>query len=113
MTRQPTIPVAARRLHTRWVHEMMPAGQINTAARKRPMNSTNIDRAIGHAGTHVRRGLRCVVPILLLSLFCDTASAQSDYPNRPIRIVVPYAAGGSADILARLIAAGLQTSLGQ
>src|SRR5260370_38860500 len=43
----------------------------------------------------------------------DVASAQSDYPNRPIRIVVPYAAGGSADFLARLIAAGLQTTLGQ
>jgi tripartite-type tricarboxylate transporter receptor subunit TctC len=41
------------------------------------------------------------------------AAAQSDYPNRPIRIVVPYAAGGSADFLGRVLAAELPKVLGQ
>jgi tripartite-type tricarboxylate transporter receptor subunit TctC len=56
---------------------------------------------------------RGILAVLLVTLVAQTASAQSDFPNRPVRIVVPYAAGGSADILARLIAAGLQTTLGQ
>jgi tripartite-type tricarboxylate transporter receptor subunit TctC len=64
-------------------------------------------------GRVVRTGWRGILAVLLLTLAAQAASAQSDYPNRPVRIVVPYAAGGSADILARLIAAGLQTTLGQ
>lgn len=35
----------------------------------------------------------------------STISAQ-DYPNRPIRVVLPYGVGGSADVLARVIAPG-------
>jgi tripartite-type tricarboxylate transporter receptor subunit TctC len=92
---------------------MMGAGQTKTAGRKRPMNATTIDRASDRSHRHVRLGLRRLVAIMLLTLLPHAASAQSDYPNRPIRIVVPYAAGGSADLLARLIAAGLQASLGQ
>jgi tripartite-type tricarboxylate transporter receptor subunit TctC len=38
--------------------------------------------------------------------------AQADYPNRAIRIVVPYAAGGSTDLVARVVAAELQKTLG-
>jgi tripartite-type tricarboxylate transporter receptor subunit TctC len=44
------------------------------------------------------------------------ASAQNpaaNYPNKPIRFVVPYTAGGTTDILARIIAAKLTESWGQ
>jgi tripartite-type tricarboxylate transporter receptor subunit TctC len=44
-----------------------------------------------------------------------TASAQADqaYPDRPVRWVVPYAAGGATDVLSRLICQCLQDRLGQ
>jgi tripartite-type tricarboxylate transporter receptor subunit TctC len=41
------------------------------------------------------------------------AQSQPDWPTRPVRIIVPVAAGGSVDILARTIAPALQERLGQ
>lgn len=41
------------------------------------------------------------------------ALAADDYPSRPIRLVVPYGAGGPTDLLARAVAQGLQNGLGQ
>ena len=41
------------------------------------------------------------------------ALAQSDWPNRPIRWIVAFAAGGAADTAARAIAADMQEALGQ
>ncbi len=43
----------------------------------------------------------------------DPASAQSEYPNRPIRLVVGYSAGGPTDILARVLGQDIGTTLGQ
>src|SRR6267142_4037723 len=45
---------------------------------------------------------------------CGTAAlAQADYPHRAIRIIVPLAAGGNVDIVARTVAEQIAKSLGQ
>src|SRR5215216_1530613 len=48
----------------------------------------------------------------LAALAAAPAFAQS-YPNRPIALLVPWAPGGSTDILARIVAAHLHQSMGQ
>ena len=40
-------------------------------------------------------------------------AAQDNYPSRPITLIVPYAAGGSIDLVARILAEGLTARLGQ
>jgi tripartite-type tricarboxylate transporter receptor subunit TctC len=51
------------------------------------------------------------VPMVLLAL-CGTASGQ-DYPTKPIRMVVPYPAGGVVDFVARQIGQKMTVSMGQ
>ena len=47
-------------------------------------------------------------------VFAASASAPAaDYPTRPIRVVVPYSAGGSTDTVARVVATRLSERLGQ
>jgi tripartite-type tricarboxylate transporter receptor subunit TctC len=50
--------------------------------------------------------------IALCGLAAFGASAQS-YPSKPLRMIVPYAAGGGVDIMARVISPRLSDSLGQ
>jgi tripartite-type tricarboxylate transporter receptor subunit TctC len=45
--------------------------------------------------------------------YCACALAQSDYPNKPVRLVVGFAAGGISDVLGRAIAIPLSKQLGQ
>ena len=42
-----------------------------------------------------------------------TSAAAQDYPSRPITMVVPFAAGGPTDVVARILAEGMRASLGQ
>lgn len=56
-----------------------------------------------------RRGLAMAAAALL----GGTARAQAAWPSRPVRIVVPFAAGGSAYFVARLLARRLGAMLGQ
>jgi len=56
--------------------------------------------------------LRRLLILVLLSAASSHAAAQS-WPSKPLRLIVPYAAGGPVDISARLLAAKLQESLGQ
>jgi tripartite-type tricarboxylate transporter receptor subunit TctC len=69
-----------------------------------------------NGGGSVRRKLVMAVPIAIASLLSLTAlpaRAQEDYPSRPIRFIVPVAAGGLTDILTRVIGERLQERLGQ
>jgi tripartite-type tricarboxylate transporter receptor subunit TctC len=50
---------------------------------------------------------------LLLLLLCAASGAFAQYPSKPVRLVVPYAAGGPADLLTREIAKGLQDAVHQ
>jgi len=59
------------------------------------------------------RFFRLVAAALMLALVAAGAQAQSKYPNRPIRLLTPFAAGGGSDILARLIGTPLSEVLGQ
>ena len=52
--------------------------------------------------------------LLSSSLFClSPVFAQSDYPGKPVRLVVSFAAGGISDVLARALAIPLSRQLGQ
>src|SRR5436305_13451349 len=50
---------------------------------------------------------------LLASVAAGTARAQAPYPNRPIRVVVPFGPGGFADITVRLVGQKLAERTGQ
>ena len=55
--------------------------------------------------SHARRP-RCALAL-------NGAAAAQDYPSRPITLVVPYAAGGGNDVMARIVAEKMSKSLGQ
>jgi tripartite-type tricarboxylate transporter receptor subunit TctC len=50
--------------------------------------------------------------LLLLAAWCTGALAQS-YPTRPVKLIVPFAAGGAVDIVGRIMAQALTSATGQ
>ena len=58
----------------------------------------------------VRRGIAAAV-IVCASI--APAAAQTSYPNKPVRLIIPFSAGGGTDIFARLIGRKLQDNIGQ
>src|SRR5438552_11149059 len=51
--------------------------------------------------------------VALCALLASHLAFAQSYPNRPIRMIVPYAAGGTSDILARQIGPKMTEALGQ
>jgi tripartite-type tricarboxylate transporter receptor subunit TctC len=60
-----------------------------------------------------RKFTRRVLLASAAALVATGSFAQSSWPDKPIRIIVPYAAGQGADVLIRLVAQELQKTLGQ
>src|SRR5262245_53484554 len=54
-----------------------------------------------------------LISALCFPLLTSDASAQAGYPNKSIRVVVPYAPGGLTDVVARHYAEQLRKDLGQ
>ncbi|TXI83259.1 MAG: tripartite tricarboxylate transporter substrate binding protein, partial [Cupriavidus sp.] len=48
-----------------------------------------------------------------IALATTTFHAMADYPDRPLRVIVPFAAGGATDVIARTVAQAMSSRLGQ
>ncbi|MET0658360.1 MAG: tripartite tricarboxylate transporter substrate binding protein [Steroidobacteraceae bacterium] len=57
----------------------------------------------------------CAVAVVAgaVSVIGGAAAQEASYPTKPVRFVVPYAAGGNADVVSRILAARISPSLGQ
>ena len=60
-----------------------------------------------------RLAARLAVSALAVGLVGGPAAAQTDWPRRPVRVVVPFAAGSGTDFIVRAIAERLSRQLGQ
>ena len=67
----------------------------------------------GLVGKSVRGAIHGIAVTLALGLSASVVSAQSDFPRRPITVIVPFAAGGPTDVIARIAAEHMSRTLGQ
>jgi tripartite-type tricarboxylate transporter receptor subunit TctC len=56
---------------------------------------------------------RLVAAIALIAAGLSPLSAQGSFPSRPVTLIVPFAAGGSTDVIARVVAEAMRAELGQ
>ena len=62
---------------------------------------------------NIPRWVHAAAAFCAVALFAMDVTAQSAWPNRPIKLIVPFAAGGGSDVMARAIATKLGERLGQ
>ncbi len=95
----------------RW-HGWACSGDPRPAAIYRRSDVDAQDHREPYAVTTTRCVLAALAAIVLATASGSAATAQT-YPTRPIRMIVPFAAGGANDIVARLIQPDLEKALGQ
>src|ERR1043165_5268870 len=65
------------------------------------------------AGAFPMTSRRVVIALLALILMPPVHVSAQEWPNRPVRFVVPFPAGGSTDVAARVVGEYLSRTLGQ
>src|SRR3954471_4510432 len=61
----------------------------------------------------MRQALRAFGVAAVLAISTVTAFAQQAYPNRPVKLIVPFAPGGFTDVVARILGQKLSQAMGQ
>lgn len=54
-----------------------------------------------------------IISFLILLLGCAASQAQTGFPSKPLRLIIPFAAGGGNDVVGRVVAGKLAQTLGQ
>ena len=57
--------------------------------------------------------IRILAALAVLAMACSDGAGAQQWPSRPVQMIVPFAAGGSTDVAARLVAQHLSQALGQ
>src|SRR5215470_7472567 len=83
-------------------------GSICTSSSSQKRQSHNEETIMGRI---LSRTLVAVVATLCFAV--TPAAAQTDYPRRPITLIVPFAAGGPTDVISRIISDHMSRTLGQ
>ena len=65
------------------------------------------------SGPSRNSAMRIPLGLLAAALLTSPGSAQAAYPDRPITLIVPFAAGGPTDVVARIVAESMSRTLGQ
>src|SRR6185436_326110 len=64
------------------------------------------------AFARTEKKMRITAPVVLICSLCGGSATAADYPEKPIRLIVGFSAGGSADIGARTVSKKLGETLG-
>src|SRR5690349_7622831 len=72
-----------------------------------------MSRKISKISMSVRASLAPIAAVCALLASMGLSQAQTKYPEKPVRIIVPYGAGGVADATTRLVAQKVSEAMGQ